>query len=917
MLNFRYYFCHFSPFCSFGMAKDSINAGNGEKVLKAIEERDLALFKEAVVESREMARPESTPPSRAPLGPAPVIVEGTSPESDYNDFASRPAGIAVIVSCSIVLISVGFLFYQGLRKLNLENDVQWEKEKNRTDEKFDPSVFVQGQLSYENEEQNNRIFTPGYYNSGETSNFRDNLIDLYTASAMHAVVNDEVLVPIDDKEVSDNLLRPESQRRLAAFEARLQQQSQTQLRSESQRRLDIFELRMTENQNQVNINEEVRVNNHSASVLAKKQEPVSASNDDKGGFVKSTSSRDSFQGSRMKKMSIGTSRGRNVSTVTGTSQKRLDDFNVKLQKKRDMVEGCYPGSEVDSKNEGVSEKSSTFDERYRKKAEEGKLHGRIEHITSQEKEVTLKNSEENKTPPHVLSNSKARLADFEDRLKQKQFQADSFDMSSPQIDQSKLLPQKISLLKDFEQRLKHKQEQKDGLPRSIEDRIKLKQVHSASESTPSFETYKDRIIRKQAQIYSNDAQSTSSMTRVERNNSEAMLLKFENKIRRKHAGADESYWPRQDFSHSQSMTSLENFEDRIKRKQAQSYYKSKGSSSSSRIVEHKDSKTLLLDFENKISRKQAKADSSNESRRDFSHSKSTMLPESFENLIKRKHKQIVTESKTSLQTFEDRVNRKEAQSESKPTPSSSSLRIAERDDSKILFEKFENKISRKQVEAIASNRSCQVDSNSESKMNLKSSDDRINLNQIQSVSESIPSLENLEDRMKWKQALSESKPTQSSSSSQKAERSDSKAMLLRFENKIRRTKAGADESNWQRQDFAHSESMTSQESFEDRIKRKQTQFDCQATPSSSSPGRVESNNSEAMLLDFENKMEQKQVKAGSRQDLFNSKSSVLPESFESLIKRKQTQFVSESKTSLQTFEDRLKQKQAQSESKPT
>jgi len=101
----------------------------------------------------------------------------------------------------------------------------------------------------------------------------------------------------------------------------------------------------------------------------------------------------------------------------------------------------------------------------------------------------------------------------------------------------------------------------------------LKQVQSVSEST----------IRKQAQL--------SSMPRVERNDSETMLLKFENKIRRKHAGADERYRPRQDFAHSEWMSSLESFEDRIKRKQAQSYYKLIGSSSSSRIVEHEDSKT--------------------------------------------------------------------------------------------------------------------------------------------------------------------------------------------------------------------------------------------------------------------------------------------------------------------------------------
>jgi len=427
------------------LLEDSINAGNGEKVLKAIEERDLAVLKDAVVESREIARPESTPPSPAPLGPAPVIVEGTSPESDSNDFASRPAGIAAIVSCSIVLIAAGFLFYQGIRKLNLESDVQWEKEKKYTDENFDPSFFVQDQLSRENE--NNQNFTSGYYNSGETSNFRDNFIDLYTASAMHAVVNDEVLVPIDDKEVSDNPLRPESQRRLGAFESRLQHHSQHQLRSETQRRLDIFEMRMRENQNQGSLSEEDRVNNHSRSVLAKIHHPVSASNDDKGGFVKSTSSSDSFQRSRMKKMSSGTSRGKDISTGTGTSQKRLNDLNV-----------SYPGSEVDSRNEGGSGKSSTFDERYRKKAEVGKLHGRIEHITSQdyEEEIALKNSEENKKPPYVLSNSNARLADFEYRLKQKQFQADSDDkkfLSSPQINSP--------LLKDFEERPKQKQDQKD------------------------------------------------------------------------------------------------------------------------------------------------------------------------------------------------------------------------------------------------------------------------------------------------------------------------------------------------------------------------------------------------------------------------------------------------------------------------
>jgi len=68
-----------------------------------------------------------------------------------------------------------------------------------------------------------------------------------------------------------------------------------------------------------------------------------------------------------------------------------------------------------------------------------------------------------------------------------------------------------------------------------------------------------------------------------------------------------------------------------------------------------------------ISRKQAKADSSIESGRDLSHSKSTMLPESFENLLKRKQTQFATESKTSLQTFEDRLKQKQAQSESKPT----------------------------------------------------------------------------------------------------------------------------------------------------------------------------------------------------------------------------------------------------------
>lgn len=402
------------------LLEDSINKDVGEDIGATLKERNIVAMKgTGVVTETKITLPPSQAPIEQAAFPSAVYAESSS------NFASGTTGVAVIVTCALVVVLIGgFLFYMGIqRSKDEENDsFYWEDDSTGSSDyspqdkqvKLD-ATMEQGEdalVSFDDElSERSPEELPEYYHGNEANIFGETI-----GSTRNTVDNSGMLA-------AKRGLREqgESRKKLDAFDDRIQRKldkRDSQRDASARDTLDEFDQRM---QRKVNGQDDrQRGRSPAPSTFEQKlQKKLSGNeNDVRRSSVDSQGSRSSFEQRLKRKMSEGSLSSRSPSPSQTASQGSVSSFEQRL--KRKMSGGSLSRSTSPSQRSLHSSSSSRqlddFEARISAKAKEGGDKGRSRSASPGSGRFTFDDRIKNK-----LSESKSigSESSFEDRLRAK------------------------------------------------------------------------------------------------------------------------------------------------------------------------------------------------------------------------------------------------------------------------------------------------------------------------------------------------------------------------------------------------------------------------------------------------------------------------------------------------------------------
>lgn len=403
------------------LLEDSINKDVGKDIGATLKERNIVAMKgTGVVTETKITLPPSQAPIEQAAFPSAVYVTESS-----SNFASGTTGVAVIVTCALVVVLIGgFLFYKGIqRSKDEENDsFYWEDDSTGSSDYSPQDKQVKLDATMEREENALVSFDdelserspeelPEYYHGNEANIFGETI-----GSTRNIIDNSGMLA-------AKRGLREqgESRKKLDAFDDRIQRKldkRDSQRDASARDTLDEFDQRM---QRKVNGQDDrQRGRSPAPSTFEQKlQKKLSGNeNDVRRSSVDSQGSCSSFEQRLKRKMSEGSLSSRSPSPSQTASQGSVSSFEQRL--KRKMSGGSLSRSTSPSQRSLHSSSSSRqlddFEARISAKAKEGGDKGRSRSASPGSGRFTFDDRIKNK-----LSESKSigSESSFEDRLRAK------------------------------------------------------------------------------------------------------------------------------------------------------------------------------------------------------------------------------------------------------------------------------------------------------------------------------------------------------------------------------------------------------------------------------------------------------------------------------------------------------------------
>ena len=580
----------------------------GKDISSTLKERNVVAMKgtgQIITQAKITETPTQSPIERPAIDFSQVVTETSS------SFASGGTGVAVIITCSLVLVLVGgFLFYKGMQRSKEEDEsFFWEdddfssvdSDSYMPDDKqkmYAAGVHVQGDdftppRSDERSDETPEML-PEHYSGAET-----NIFGTVVGSSRDLLNNNQDI--LDEKlQIHQDITvqRNESRRKLDAFDERLQQKLNPRDGNEvsAQDTLENFDQRM---QRKLDGGGRGRSPAPSQTFEQKLQKKLSNSNNDNKRPSRE-GSESSFEQRLMRKMSEGSlSRSPSPSQrglASSSSSRQLDSFEARIAEKARQGEkssgrssrDSSPGSGAVTYDERIKKKlsrdredsggsQSSFEDRLRAKLNEGsnksrsrgRSPGMMIHIASStessrrlddlEKRIAAKSKEEDRSRerPRVEASSSSRgLDDFESRIRAK---------STEGSRKPNQLSSSMRSLDSYEERIRAKS--KEGPRSGSRDQL--------SSSMTSIDSFEERIRAK-----SMEGDSNKGRPRVEASSSSRGLDDFESRIRAKSKEGQRS--GSQDQL-SSSMTSIDSFEQRIAAKSNGNASKSRADTYESRL----------------------------------------------------------------------------------------------------------------------------------------------------------------------------------------------------------------------------------------------------------------------------------------------------------------------------------------------
>jgi len=880
----------------------------GKEIGDTLKEREVVAMKGST--EVESVTKITTAPTKAPIEqgnlPSVYITESSS------NFASGSAGLAVIITCSLVVALVGgFLFYKGIQRsmMEKEDDFYWEEDSfsNYTDDD-EAKMYASGHKGMPIQDETSSgtpeeeaVVLPDHYTGAETNIFGSQ-VGSRNADADDDWLDEKMQIHAD-MTAND---RSKSLRKLNDFDNRLQRKLDQRSGSQgedAEETLNEFDQRIQRKLNGRDSAQRGRSPASRSSSFEEKLQNKLSKNDNELKRRSSSGSGSSFEQRLHRKMSEGSLSGRSPSPSqrnlsSSPSSRQLDNFEARIAAK--------------SKGEDMSRSRSpspglSFNERMKNKLNEDK---RSDSRSSSRQSNDSRASFEERLRAKMNEDSTQRGRPSRGTL------ASSSSESSRQLD-------------DLEKRIAAKQREnnssRDSSPNnsSYEERLRNKLSQGSSSSSRRPDTFEEKIARKSregsnSRSRPDDLTSSRSSPSTRRLNSfeeriaaksregnasktrDSSPMSYEGRLERKLSESSRSTSaPRPSLSSTPSARRLDSFEEKIAAKSRENNRQStsRGSSPSG------------TSYEDRLNRKLSEGRSSS-APRTTSLSSSMNSMEAYEARIAAKTKEgkrSTSRDSSPSMSYEDRSNRKSQSITSSSKCINPSSRLS---SSMTSMDSFEERIAAKSREADKESRM----SASSSPLSRGSFEERIarksregtssSMSRTAPLSSSMSSMDSFEARIAAKSSqggTGRSKP-RSPSPSMRSSQLDS------FESKIQ-AKLDSQDKKKSRFDeaFAKAQAMKYLSSGPERT---QQRLEKNARSRSTSPGVLKSTDSSRLLDSFEARIAEK-----SRQGSRGSSPSVSKSEFEERLQRKlegSGQGVSRSSKAIskQSFEAKLEAKLA-------